>query len=84
MNKIPAAGRTRLCVETVADLEVGDLLHLYDRTVQVHYLNPETRDAALAAGIREVHSGSWQDTFDSDWPVDAVPWEFLKEQAVTA
>lgn len=55
------------------DLSVGDTLHLSDRSVTITRLNPATIEDTVAAGAREVFSGSWSQTFDADEHVTATP-----------
>lgn len=55
------------------DLSVGDTLHLSDRYVTITRLNPATSEATVAAGAREVFSGSWSQTFGADEHVEATP-----------
>ncbi len=62
------------------DLSVGDTLHLSDRYVTITRLNPATSEATVAAGAREVFSGSWSQTFDADEHVTATPRQVREVQ----
>lgn len=66
-------------IETIADLDIGDTLHLPDRSVIVTALIPATRWETLLVGTREVQSGTWWETYDADQPCKATPWEYAAQ-----
>ncbi|MEO3860961.1 hypothetical protein [Acrocarpospora sp. B8E8] len=57
----------------VENLRIGDELTLPDRAVKITRLVPETTEATVAYGAREVFSGSWSQTFDVGQKVNAIP-----------
>ncbi|MFC6081074.1 hypothetical protein [Sphaerisporangium aureirubrum] len=68
-------------IKTAADLQLGDILTIGGRDVVVDGLVPETREAAIDYGSREVRSGSWWDTFPANQPVTAAPGSHHEQPA---